>query len=162
MSRTETNPARPNPVRLDTGGEFEPRRQRRQSFAERKELALTDVAVYRTVSVRDLAEARFGGHPFTTRKAVNSMVRAGWMREHTAKGPKGRKFKVLTVTRKGAHRGKELAAKYGLAEQATWSGLVKRAEVPPRRGDLPGRPGRESQAGGARLRRRAHPASTPR
>ena len=51
------------------------------------------------------------------------------MREHTAKGPKGRKFKVLTVTRKGAHRGKELAAKYGLAEQATWSSLVKRAEV---------------------------------
>ena len=109
--------------------EFEPHRQRRQSFAERKELALTDVAVYRTVSVRDLAEARFGGHPFTTRKAVNSMVRAGWMREHTAKGPKGRKFKVLTVTRKGAQRGEELAAKYGLAEQATWSGLVKRAEV---------------------------------
>ena len=109
--------------------EFEPRRQRRQSFAERKELALTDVAVYRTVSVRDLAQARFGGHPFTTRKAVNSMVRAGWMREHTAKGPKGRKFKVLTVTPKGAERGQELAAKYGLADQATWSGLVKRAEV---------------------------------
>ena len=109
--------------------EFEPRRQRRQSFTERKELALTDVAVYRTVSVRDLAEARFGGHPFTTRKAVNSMVRAGWMREHTAKGPKGRKFQVLTVTPKGAQRGEELAAKYGLAEQATWSGLVKRAEV---------------------------------
>ena len=109
--------------------EFEPRRQRRQSFGERKELALTDVAVYRTVSVRDLAEARFGGHPFTTRKAVNSMVRAGWMREHTAKGPKGRKFQVLTVTRKGAQRGEELAAKYGLAEQATWSGLVKRTEV---------------------------------
>ena len=32
--------------------EFEPRSQRRQSFAERKELALADVAVFRTVSVR--------------------------------------------------------------------------------------------------------------
>ena len=109
--------------------EFQPRRQRRQSFAERKELALTDAAVFRTVSVRDLAEARFGGHPFTTRKAINSMVRAGWMREHTGKGPKGGKFQVLTVTSKGAQRGKELAAKYGLREQATWSGLVKRSEL---------------------------------
>ena len=109
--------------------EFDPRHQPRQSFAERKELALSDVAVFRTVSVRDLAAARFGGHPFTTRKAINSMVKSGWMREHTAKGPKGRKFQVLTVTRKGAQRGKELAAKYGLAEQATWAGLVKRAEV---------------------------------
>ena len=109
--------------------EFDPRRQRRQRFAERKELALADVAVYRTVSVRDLAAARFGGHPFTTRKAVNAMVRSGWMREHTVKGPKGGKFQVLTVTPKGAQRGKELAGKYGLAEQATWSGLVKRAEV---------------------------------
>lgn len=109
--------------------EFQPRRQRRQSFAERKELALTDAAVFRTVSVRDLAAARFGGHPFTTRKAINSMIRAGWMREHTAKGPKGGKFQVLTVTSKGAQRGKELAAKYGLREQATWSGLVKRSEL---------------------------------
>ena len=39
------------------------------------------------------------------------------------------KFQVLTVTPKGAKRGKELAAKYGLADQATWSGLVKRAEI---------------------------------
>ena len=109
--------------------EFEPRHQSRQSFAERKELALADVAVFRTVSVRDLAAARFGGHPFTTRKAINAMVRSGWMREHTAKGPKGGKFQVLTVTSKGAQRGKELAAKYGLAQQATWSGLVKRAEI---------------------------------
>ena len=109
--------------------EFDPRHQPRQSFGERKELALTDVAVFRTVSVRDLAAARFGGHPFTTRKAINSMVRAGWMREHTAKGPKGRKFTVLTVTPKGAQRGKELAAKYGLSRQVTWSGLVKRAEL---------------------------------
>lgn len=109
--------------------EFEPSRQRWQSFSERKELALADVAVFRTVSVRDLAGARFGGHPFTTRKAINSMVRAGWMREHDSKGPKGRPFKVLTVTAQGAQRGKELAAKYGLREQATWSGLVKRSEL---------------------------------
>ena len=109
--------------------EFQPCRQRRQSFAERKELALADVAVFSTASVRDLAATRFGGHPFTTPKPINSMVRSGWMREHAAKGPKGGKFQVLTVTPKGAQRGKELAAKYGLTEQATWSGLVRRAEI---------------------------------
>ncbi len=108
--------------------EFDPR-TKRESFAERKDRALIDVAVYRTVSRRDLQDARFGGHPFTTRKAISSMVKSGWMREHTAKGPKGRPFKVLTVTPKGAQRGKELAAKYGLAKQATWSGLVKRSEL---------------------------------
>ena len=69
--------------------EFQPCRQRRQNFAERKELALTDTAVFRTVSVQDLTGARFGGHPFTTSKAINSMGRAGWMREHTDKGPRG-------------------------------------------------------------------------
>ena len=125
----QTDPRRTDPRQTGHRREFQPRRQRRQSFAERKELALTDVAVFRTVSVRDLAAARFGEHPFTTRKAINAMVRAGWMREHTAKGPKGRKFKVLSVTRKGAERGKELAAKYGLSQQVTWSGLVKKAEV---------------------------------
>ena len=130
--------------------EFDPRHQPRQSFAERKELALTDVAVFRTVSVRDLAAARFGGHPFTTRKAINSMVRAGWMREHTAKGPKGRKFKVLTVTRKGAHRGKELAAKYGLARTGHLVGPGQTGRGPPRRGRSTG----PSQAEKAKLEKR--------
>ena len=126
-ARDDARPAEPR----QTGHrrEVDPRRQPRQSFSERKELALTDVAVYRTVAVRDLAAARFGGHPFTTRKAINSMVKSGWMQEHTAKGPKGRAFKVLTVTPDGAKRGKEIAAKYGLSKQATWSGLVKRSEL---------------------------------
>lgn len=126
-SRADRRPS--DPRQTGHRRELDPRRRQRQSFSERKELALADVAVFRTVSVRDLAEARFGGHPFTTRKAINSMVRAGWMREHDSKGPKGRPFKVLTVTAQGAQRGKELAAKYGLREQATWSGLVKRSEL---------------------------------
>lgn len=108
--------------------EFDPR-TRRESFAERKDRALIDVAVYRTVSLRDLKNARFGGHPYTTSKAINAMVRAGWMQEHTAKGPKGRAFKVLTVTPAGAKRAGEITEKYGLSKQATWSGLVKRSEL---------------------------------
>ena len=76
----------------------------------------------------DLAEARFGGHPF-----IHPERSTPWsaLDGCGSTPPKARRaaFKVLTVTRKGAHRGEELAAKYGLAEQATWSGLVKRAEV---------------------------------
>ena len=119
---------REEPRRTGHRREFDPR-TRSQSFSERKELALTDVAVFRTVSVRDLSNARFGGHPYTTRKAVNSMVRAGLMREHSAKGPQGRSFKVLTVTPQGAARAKELAATQGRSRQVTWSGLVKRSEL---------------------------------
>ena len=48
----------------------------------------------------DLAETRFGGHPYTTRRAVNAWTREGLAKESTAKGPKGRPFKVLTLTRK--------------------------------------------------------------
>ena len=126
---TRDDSRREEPRRTGHRREVDPRHQPRQSFAERKELALTDVAVFRTVSVRDLAAARFGGHPFTTRKAINSMVKSGWMKEHTAKGPQGRSFKVLTVTPQGAARAKELAATQGRSRQVTWSGLVKRSEL---------------------------------
>ena len=108
MSRWEQDRAQGRregrPERRGHRREFDPR-SRRESFAERKDRALIDVAVYRTVSLQDLSKTRFGSHPFTTRKAVSSMVRAGWLKEHQAKGPKGRAFKVISVTRKGAAPG---------------------------------------------------------
>ena len=55
-----------------------------------------------SVSLRDSAEAHFGGHPYTTRRAVNAWIRDGLAKESTAKGPKGTPFKVLTLTRSGA------------------------------------------------------------
>ena len=64
--------------------------------------------------VRDLAEAHFGGHPYTTRRAVNAWTREGLAKESTAKGPKGRPFKVLTLTRKGAAAIRDLDAGQGL------------------------------------------------
>ena len=57
----------------------------------------------RTLSTR--APARLGdGHPYTTRRAVNRWSSQGLMREHTAKGPKGRPFKVLTLSQQGAKK----------------------------------------------------------
>ena len=43
------------------------------SFRERCRGALADIGIYGAVSVRDLAEAHFGGHPYTTRRAVNGV-----------------------------------------------------------------------------------------
>ena len=74
------------------------------SFRERCRGALADIGIYGAVSYRDLAEAHFGGHPYTTRRAVNAWTREGLAKESTAKGPKGRPFKVLTLTRKGSGR----------------------------------------------------------
>ena len=84
------------------------------SFRERCRGALADIGIYGTVSVRDLAEAHFGGHPYTTRRAVNAWTREGLAKESTAKGPKGRPFKVLTLTRKGAAAIRDLDAGHGL------------------------------------------------
>ena len=84
------------------------------SFPERCARGLADIGVYGAVSVRDLAEAHFGGHPYTTRRAVNAWTREGLAKESTAKGPKGRPFKVLTLTRKGAAAIRDLDAGQGL------------------------------------------------
>ena len=84
------------------------------SFRERCRGALADIGIYGAVSYRDLAEAHFGGHPYTTRRAVNAWTREGLAKESTAKGPKGRPFKVLTLTRKGAVAIRDLDAGHGL------------------------------------------------
>ena len=84
------------------------------SFRERCRGALADIGIYGAVSYRDLAEAHFGGHPYTTRRAVNAWIREGLAKESTAKGPKGRPFKVLTLTRKGVAEARKLAAERGI------------------------------------------------
>ncbi len=111
--------------------EYDPRKVgERLSFRQRCERALADVGIYRSVSLRDLAAAHFGGHPYTTRRAVNRWIRAGLMREHTAKGPKGKPFKVLTLTQRGSEKARRAARGQGLdPQQRTWSGLVKRSEL---------------------------------
>ena len=84
------------------------------SFRERCRGALADIGIYGAVSYRDLAEAHFGGHPYTTRRAVNAWIRQGLAKESTAKGLKGRPFKVLTLTSRGAAAIRDLAAEQGL------------------------------------------------
>ena len=84
------------------------------SFDERCACALADIGVHGAVSYRDLAEARFGGHPYTTRRAVNGWIDDGLVTEIRATGPKGNPFKVLTLTREGVAEARKLAAKRGM------------------------------------------------
>ena len=101
-----------------------------ESFERRTTRAMADVGIYRSVSFRDLAKARFDGHPYTTRRAVDRMVKGGLMREHEAKGPKGGTYKVLTLTQAGAGRARLCAQELGLDKnQKTWAGLVKSREL---------------------------------
>ena len=84
------------------------------SFRERCRGALADVGIYRCVSLRDLAETHFGGHPYTTRRAVNAWIHEGLVKEITATGPKGNPFKVFTLTRKGVAEARKLAPERGM------------------------------------------------
>ena len=84
------------------------------SFDERCAAALTDIGVHGAVSYGDLAEARFGGHPYTTRRAVNAWIQKGLVTETVATGAKGNPFKVLSLTRKGVADARKVAAERGL------------------------------------------------
>ena len=109
--------------------EYDPRAER-QSFEGRVNRAVADVGVYRNVATRDLAEAHFEGHPYAARRGVDRMVRSGHVREHTARGPQGGAYKVLTLTERGVERAERVAREQGLdPEQKAWSGLVKPGEL---------------------------------
>ncbi|MYG49722.1 MAG: hypothetical protein F4164_10210 [Gemmatimonadales bacterium] len=83
-------------------------------FPERCAGALTDIGVFGAVSYRDLAEIRFGGHPYATRRAVDAWIRDGLVTEGTAPGPNGNPFKIVTLTPAGLAEARELAAKRGI------------------------------------------------
>ena len=108
----------------------EARQRRRRTITERKRDAIADVGLYRAVSYTDLSERHFDAHPYTTRRSVNYMIRAGLIEEHEATGPQGQSFKVLTATERGRDAAQRAAVDAGhVPEQQTWSGIVKPAEL---------------------------------
>ena len=115
--------------RTGSRAEFDPRSDR-ADFTGRTERAVAEIGMYRTVAYKDLSEAHFEGHPYTTRRAVDRMIQQGDVQEHTAKGPQGGTYKVLTLTEKGVHRAEVAARDQGLdSGQKAWSGMVKSAEL---------------------------------
>ena len=110
--------------------EHDARDRTRRTRTERTRAAIADVGLYRAVSYTDLSDTHFDGHPFTTRRLVTQMTRAGLIEEHEARGPGGNTFKVLTATERGKDAAHRAAVDAGhAAEQRTWSGLVKPAEL---------------------------------
>ena len=88
------------------------------------------MGLYRAVSYTDLSAQHFDGHPFTTRRLVTQMTRAGLIEEHEARGPHGNTFTVLTATARGKDAAYRAAVDAGhIPEQQTWTGLVKPAEL---------------------------------
>ena len=110
--------------------EHDARDRTRRTRTERTRAAIADVGLYRAVSYTDLSEQHFDGHPYTTRRMVTQMKHAGLIEEHEATGPGGNTFKVLTATARGKDAAHRAAVDAGhAAEQRTWSGLVKPAEL---------------------------------
>ena len=104
-----------SPMRKGHRREYAADRERGSiSFLERCAGALTDIGVHGAVSYRDLAEIRFDGHPYATRRAVNGWIDDGLARETTATGPNGNPFKVLTLTPLGVAKVREHAAERGM------------------------------------------------
>ena len=134
-------PAKPVPA-LDWGRErkdqrrkngkrtgFDPR-EGRTDIKTRMDRAVAEIGIYRSVAYKDMSEAHFDSHPYATRRAVDRMIQRGDVEEHTAKGPQGGTYKVLTLSRQGARRAEGVARARGLAkEQKAWSGIVKPAEL---------------------------------
>ena len=110
--------------------EYDPRTTERQTFQDQTDRAVADVGMYRNVAYRDVVDAHFDGHPYAARRGVDSMVRSGHVREHSAEGPQGGTYKVLTLTPQGVERAERVARNQGLdSQQKAWSGLVKPAEL---------------------------------
>ncbi len=108
----------------------EARHRASRTRTERTRDAIADVGLYRAVSYTDLSAQHFDGHPFTTRRLVTQMKHAGLIEEHEARGPAGNTFKVLTATKRGRDAAHRAAVDAGhAAEQRTWSGIVKPAEL---------------------------------
>ena len=123
--RAEAHPRTGHRREYDTR-EAPPRRTR----TDRDREAIADVGLYRAVSYTDLSAQHYDGHPYAARRAVSRMVRDGMIEEHEATGPQGTALTVLTATEKGRAQAHRAALDAGhAAEQQTWTGLVKPAEL---------------------------------
>ena len=131
-ARGHDHPAREDRARERAGHrrEHDARDRPRRTRTERTRAAIADVGLYRAVSYTDLSAQHFDGHPYTTRRLVTQMRRAGLIEEHEARGPGGNTFTVLTATARGRDAAHRAAVDAGhAAEQRTWSGFVKPAEL---------------------------------
>ena len=108
------------------GREREPRRP----FQDRLQASLVDVAIHRGVASRDIVKEQFGGHPFAGRRGIDNLKNAGLVEEHELRSTSGPTTRVLTATPAGRQlAGQAAAARGWSADQRTWAGLGKAADL---------------------------------
>lgn len=84
-----------------------------------------DVAIHRAVASRDLVDHQFNGHPFTGRRGIENLKKAGLVEEH-----KVHDIQVLTATAAGRRLAGDVAPGRGWhSDQCTWNGLGKDADL---------------------------------
>ena len=102
--------------------------QEKHTIAERKNAAVADISHYRVVAVADIVRERFGGNPFTARKAIDQMKAAGWVTERTLEGPEGGKYRVLSPTAAGAREARTQGLSWGMdPKQRAWDGAASKS-----------------------------------
>lgn len=119
-----------DPAVRSRGARGEARDPNPRSLQERLDGTLLDVAVHRAVAYSDIVQHHFGGHPYAARRGVDRLVRAGYLVQSRAPGPKGGTFLVLHATHRGADQARSLAARGGLdPDQRAWSGIGRKADL---------------------------------
>ena len=96
---------------------------------ERQRAVLQDLGIYRVAAVADIVNERFGGHPFAARRGIDALKRQGLVAEFRARGPRGRPFRVLHLTRKGRRRAERERGEDLDPGQRYWGGRVKAREA---------------------------------
>ncbi len=84
-----------------------------RSARTRREAALVDISIHRTVAYKDMAAAHFDGHPYATRRAIDKLIADGIIEERTATAPGGGSFKTLSATKEGARKARAAARRHG-------------------------------------------------
>ncbi len=104
-------------------------RQQRRTFESRIAGVVRDVGAFRAVTLRDLVERQFDGHPFAAGRGLVRAERAGWVERRKARGPKGGEYTVVVATPSGAARAEALWRKAGRTGQRAFAGAVRPAEL---------------------------------
>ena len=104
-------------------------RQPRRTFESRIAGVVRDVGAFRAVTLRDLVERQFDGHPFAAGRGLVRAERAGWVERRKARGLKGGEYTVVVATPSGAARAEALWRKAGRTGQRAFAGAVRPAEL---------------------------------
>ena len=109
--------------RTGSRAEFDPR-SGRADFTGRTERAVAEIGMYRTVAYKDLSEAHFEGHPYTTRRAAR--VEQGKLIE---KGAVLKRVRIDAELKREVARASETARVKGGKEAADAARVGKAAEL---------------------------------